>query len=54
MIKQANIVDDGVEEDDEDTESDKEKEGSGSENELVEDERIEKERSHITKVISLL
>ena len=54
-IKQAKIVDDSVEEDDEDTESDEEKEeGSGSENELVEDEGIEKERSHITTVISLL
>ena len=54
LIKQGKIVDDSVEEDYEDTESDEEKEeGSGSESELVEDERIEKERSHITTVISV-
>ena len=53
LIKQGKIVDDSVEED-EDTESDKEKEeGSGSESELVEDERTEKERSHIITVISV-
>ena len=54
LIKQGKIVDDSVEEDDEDTESDKEKEeGSGSESELVEDGRVEKERSHVTTVISV-
>ena len=52
LIKHGKIVDDSVEEDDEDIESDEEKEeGSGSESELVEDEEIEKERSHITTVI---
>ena len=54
LIKQGKIVDDSVKEDDEDTESDDEKEeGSGSESELVEDERIEKERSHSITVISV-
>ena len=54
LIKQAKIVDDSVEEDDKDTESDEEKEeGSGSESELVEDERMEKERFHIITVISI-
>ena len=54
MIKQGKIVDDSVEEDDEDTENDEEKEeGSDSESELVEDERIEKERSHIITGISV-
>ena len=52
LIKQGKIVDDSVEKDDEDIESDEEKEeGLGSESELVEDEGIEKERSHITTVI---
>ena len=52
MIKQVKIVDDSVKENDEDRESDEEKEeGSGSESELVEDERIEKERSHLITVI---
>ena len=47
-------VDDSVEEDDEDAESDEEKEeGSGSESELVEDERLEKERFCIRTVISI-
>ena len=54
LIKQGKIVDDSVKEDGEDTESDEEKEeGSGSKSELVENERIEKERSHITTVISV-
>ena len=54
LIKQGKIVDDSVEEDDEDTENDEEKEeGSDSESELVEDERIEKERSHIITGISV-
>ena len=54
LIKQGKIVDDSVKENDENTESDEEKEeGSGSESELVEDERIEKERSHLITVISV-
>ena len=54
LIKHGKIVDDSVKEDDEDTESDKEEEeGSGSESELVEDERIEKERSQLVTVISV-
>ena len=54
MIKQGKIVDGSVEEDDEDIESDEKKEeGSGFESELVEDEGIEKERSHITTVLSV-
>ena len=54
FIKQAMTVDDSVEEDDEDAESDEEKEeGSGSESELVEDERLEKERFCIRTVISI-
>ena len=54
LIKQGKIVDDSVKEDDEDTESDEEKEeGSSFESELVEDERIEKERSHLITVISV-
>ena len=54
IIKQGKIVDHSVEEDDEDIKSDEEKEeGSGSESELAEDEVIEKERFHITTVISV-
>ena len=53
MIKQGKIVDHSVEEDEE-IESDEEKEkGSNTESELVEDERIEKEISHRTTVISV-
>ena len=53
LIKQGKIVDDSVKED-EDTESDEDnEEGSGSESELVEDERMEKERSHLITVISV-
>ena len=52
-IELGKTVDDSVEEDDEDIESDEEKEGSGSESELVEDEGIEKERLHITTLISV-
>ena len=54
MIKQGKFVADSVEKDDEDIESDEEKEeGLGSESELVENEGIAKERSHITTVISV-
>ena len=53
LIKQGKIVDHSVEEDEE-IESDEEKEkGSNTESELVEDERIEKEISHRTTVISV-
>ena len=53
-MKQGKIVDDSVEEHDEDIESDEKKDQrSGSESELVEDERIEKESSPITTVISV-
>ena len=54
LMKQGKIVDDSVEEHDEDIESDEKKDQrSGSESELVEDERIEKESSPITTVISV-
>ena len=53
-MKQGKIVDDSVEEHDEDIESDeKTDQRSGSESVLVEDERIEKESSPITTVISV-
>ena len=50
MIKQGKIADDSVEEDEE-RGSDEAEEGSDSKSELVKDERIEKERSHINTVI---
>ena len=51
MIKQGKNVDDSVEKNDEERGGDGEKEeGSDSESELVEDEAIEKERSHITRI----
>ena len=50
MIKQGKIADDSVEEDEE-RGSDEAEEGSDSKSELVKDEGIEKERSHINTVI---
>ena len=53
-MEQGMFVDDIIEEDDEKRGSDEEKEdGSDSESELVEVGGIEKERSHITTVISV-
>ena len=50
MIKQGKIADDSVEEDEE-RGSDEAEEGSDSKSELVKDEGIEKERSHINTVM---
>ena len=51
MIKQGKIADDSVEEDEERGSDEAEEEGSDSKSELVKDEGIEKERSHINTVI---
>lgn len=53
-MKQRKVVDDSVKEDEQDRGSDEKKEaGWDSESELVEDERIEKERSHMTTMTSV-
>ena len=53
-MKQRKVVDDSVKEDEQDRGSDEKKEaGWDSESELVEDERIEKVRSHMTTMTSV-